>query len=922
MQPIIEPTIGPNLEPTVDPTASSRSQTEMQSLPAQKPPRKRFRLVALAAFLVLLLIVIPPFININHFRRSIIHSIGDGLGRPVHASSVELVLFPRPGFVLHNLTVDENPAFGAEPVMMAASVTATLRASTLWHRRVEIATLRFDTPSVNLTRNAEGHWNFESLLQNSPALHAQVARVAVPVHFPYIEATEARINFKMDAEKLPFSLENANLSLWKESGGTWHVRLRARPVRTDITVADAGEIRGEAALKSASVLNESTLQAHFEWREVELGEIGRLLSGHDDGWRGMVDWSAQAQGTLTNLPIRLTIAVDSFHRAEFIPLTEMDLTAQCGLHFGTDSRMLETLHCVTPVGARQIIVRGVRAQSANRPPAAEFPSGLQMEVRHAPAQFFLNLFRHIHPGIAEGIRASGNLAGVVTCDMQGLNGRDNCTGQIQSPAVTLHIPNTEHSLKVSPVLLTNLGVAVPPRATGRKSTQRTASPIVSSSGWILSPAHVALGASNPATLTGTLNSAGVALSLSGPADLSRLAAFARALHISAALGEVQSIRGSAQVALLLNSNWLPQPALGAEALGQPIAQFIPSRWEGSLQIRDATVKTAFLPDDLHLASGRLNFSPSGVSWTHLAGTFAHTAFDGAVLWQTPCAGWNADCGRSFQFHVPNLNLSRIEAALHHDTGSLDVLRALNPWSSSPEMPQAAGTITADTVSAGHLSLKNMALHVQLHGQTAKLIGLSASVFGGTLSGGRMEATTTAASINNDSAGLVHWGNGSPSYELRLGFQGIEPNRLAAIWQERWGSGLASGHIELNTTGWTASELAQRATGRFKLLWKNGGLARAAAVTSSDDSRFARFQLWEAEGTIHDETLTLNRSRINFKKTLPTQSATGTVTFGRNLDLHFQPSGDSLTGPLQLPTPAATRMTDRSDSESSAATPDN
>lgn len=889
----------PTIEPTVEPPVSSSPQAEIHSPYSEKPPRKRLRVIAWAALAVLLLIVLPPFVNINHFRRSIIRSISDGLGRPVHSSSVELTLFPRPAFILHNFVVDEDPAFGAEPVMMAINVTATLRASTLWHQRVEIATLHFESPSVNLTRNARGHWNFESLLHNSPALHGHNAGGAVPPRFPYIEATEARINFKMGTEKLPFSLENANLSLWKESEGTWHLRLRARPVRTDMTISDAGQIRGEAALKPANLLNDSGLQAHFEWRQVELGEIDRFLQGRDDGWRGMVDWSAQAKGTLANLPIASTIAIDSFHRAEFIPQTEMDVTAQCSVRLGPGNRMLETLHCTAPAGTGRIILNGPSRRRIGK------LSAVRIEIQHAPAQFFLDLLRHVHPGIAEDARASGNMAGSIACGMQGFKGLDTCTGQVRSSALTLHIPDTEHSLKISPVLLTSPGVAAPSLTVERLSKEPTPSSKDAIAEWILSPARVSLGTANPATLAGNLNSDGVVLSISGPADLSQLAQLAHSLHISAALGETQSIHGNAQVALSLNSKWLPQPALNAETLDQPIAQFVPSRWAGSVQIRDATLKLAFLPGGLHLASGRLNFSPSGVAWTHLSGTFARAAFDGALRWQTPCAGWKADCARTFQFHIPNLNLSRIETALHQNRGSLDLLRAINPWSSSPEMPQSSGTIAADTVSAGHLSLKNVVLQLQLQGHDAQLLGLSASAFGGTLSADNMQAAVTAPSVNDNSAGSIHWENGSLSYNFRLGFHGIEPDRVAEIWQERWGSGLASGQIDLNTSGWTASELAQHAKGKFNLVWKDGSLARATAATSTDDSHFAKFQRWQAEGTIHDETLTLNRSKIEFESALPAQSATGTVTFGRILDLHFQPSGDSLTGPLQSPIAAAT-----------------
>ncbi|MEO6829479.1 MAG: AsmA family protein, partial [Acidobacteriaceae bacterium] len=192
-------------EPVRPNDAEAGSQIESRS----RVRRRRRQFILAAVVLLVVVVVVPPFISLNRFRRTIVHSISAGLGRPVEASAVELQLFPRPGFVLHNLTVGEDPAYGAEPVMTSQTVTAGLRASALWHGRVEIATLRFDAPSVNLVRDAAGHWNFESLLRNSPALHghgaAHADRSGNHLPFPYVEATEARINFKLGAEKLPFS---------------------------------------------------------------------------------------------------------------------------------------------------------------------------------------------------------------------------------------------------------------------------------------------------------------------------------------------------------------------------------------------------------------------------------------------------------------------------------------------------------------------------------------------------------------------------------------------------------------------------------------------------------------------------------------------------------------------------------------------
>src|SRR5271163_1424806 len=155
------------------------------------PLFRRFLFVYLLLLAILLLALIPPLVNVNRFQRRIVTSIGDSLGRPVHLDRVILNLLPLPGFTLENFVVDEDPAFGSEPVIRANSVRATLRLSSLWSRRVEFSTISFTEPSVNLVHTAAGKWNLESILFH--AAHVTAAptdqKKAGPApRFPYIEA--------------------------------------------------------------------------------------------------------------------------------------------------------------------------------------------------------------------------------------------------------------------------------------------------------------------------------------------------------------------------------------------------------------------------------------------------------------------------------------------------------------------------------------------------------------------------------------------------------------------------------------------------------------------------------------------------------------------------------------------------------------
>src|SRR5260370_40319924 len=131
-----------------------------EAVDADSPPSlstrtlRRLLYLALAALVILLLVLLPPLISLNRYQKRIANSISDSLGRPVHLDRVSLNLLPLPGFTLEKFVVDEDPAFGSEPVIRANSVRATLRISSLWRRRVEFSTISFSDPSVHLVHTA------------------------------------------------------------------------------------------------------------------------------------------------------------------------------------------------------------------------------------------------------------------------------------------------------------------------------------------------------------------------------------------------------------------------------------------------------------------------------------------------------------------------------------------------------------------------------------------------------------------------------------------------------------------------------------------------------------------------------------------------------------------------------------------------
>jgi uncharacterized protein involved in outer membrane biogenesis len=251
--------------PSPDSPSTEVSRSEEETLVEHQPrspspsgrPASRHWLSLIIVVVLAIAIVVPPLFNIESYQRRIAANISRSLGRPVHFAHITLHLLPRPGFDLTDFTVEEGPGFGPEPILHSSSVSASVRLLSLWRGRLEIARIALDEPSLNLVRNAAGRWNFASVMtQASLTTVAPTGQVAPgrTLRFPYIEASNARINFKYGDEKQPFSFLNGDLSIWLENPEEWQLRFAAQPVRTDLDLfaSNTGLVSGPTRLSARS----------------------------------------------------------------------------------------------------------------------------------------------------------------------------------------------------------------------------------------------------------------------------------------------------------------------------------------------------------------------------------------------------------------------------------------------------------------------------------------------------------------------------------------------------------------------------------------------------------------------------------------------------------------------------------------------
>jgi hypothetical protein len=515
-------------------------------------PRLRRRLVAtgLALLALLLLALLPPLINVSRLQRRIATNIGASIGRPVHFDRVALSLLPLPGFTLENFVVDEDPAFGFEPVLRANEVRATLRISSLWRPRVEFSKISLTEPSVNLVHNPNGRWNLESILLQAARIQAAPTAQKYPSaapRFPYIEATGARLNLKLGQDKTPFSLKEADFALWLPQPGQWRFRLEARPARTDTVPADAGVLRVEAALGTAPTLGEAPIDLRGNWQDLQLGGLTRLVLGRDAGLRGDLTLSLRILGSLGHAAIATDIKLAHGRRSAFVPPQLLSLEAACQAVAKSTFHSFAAIECHWPPADSSdpsvLIVSGAVPDA--RRPGASFAN---ITLPALPAATLLTWLRVATAYPPAGLLPKGTLAG--TLAWQPSNSTAPAPAAASSHAPRRPLPVWSGEIELSGASLQGAALGPKPLALGDillRSAQLPESRSGDSRGehprspgaqpggnppantFGLLPIALPLGGRQPAILEGRFDASGYTLHLTGSAVPARLLALGNAI---------------------------------------------------------------------------------------------------------------------------------------------------------------------------------------------------------------------------------------------------------------------------------------------------------------------------------------------------------------------------------------------------------
>lgn len=795
--------------------------------------------VVLAA-VVLLAFVLRP--GANGLRKRIVNSVSLALGRKVDVDWVKLRVLPQPGFDLENFVVHDDPAMNAEPILRAQEVTAVLRLRSLIRGRLEIGRLSLKEPSFNLVRGQNGHWNVESLLERAAHANAAPTRNTLPEsrpRFPYIEAENGRINFKIGAEKKSYALTDADFGLWLESDKQWGMRLAAQPVRTDYNLSDTGVLHVSGTWQTSSALRDTPMKFDLAWDSAQLGQLTKLLYGSDKGWRGGLSITATLAGSPADLLVKVKTSVNDFRRYDIVSDESLRLSSNCQAHYSSVNRALSNIVCRSPIGRGTLLVEG-RIGAPTGPRSYD----LQVSAQAIPLQALVALGHQVRENLPEDLTAAGTVAGKFAIQSSD-NRAFQFTGSGQTQDLILHSSQLKTDLPLGTVPFTIDSRALEPRLD-----------------W--GPARISLARSSYATLQASATRSHYDITLQGDAQLQRLLNAAQVVGVHT---PHFSADGNAKINLRLAGEW------SASA---------PPQITGSAQLRSVHADLHSVSTPIIIENAIVVLDQADIKVRNLTASAAGTRWTGSLSYERPCKTLAA-CALHFDLRADTLSSDELRSWVDPNAPKRPWyrLRESRPAASLLAILHADGQLAADRVQIRGLLATHVSASVSLHDGQMQLSNLAADFLGGKHRGDwRADLLATPPAIKATGA-----------------LERIALDQLALAMHDGWVSGTAKGTYEVSGPAGSLQEFLASADGQIRFEMWDGAMSHIVIPAASAPLRVRRFR---GHLALHSGTFEFQNAHLN--DGTEAYQVTGTASPGQKLDIKLVRSGSAfvVNGTLSQP----------------------
>ena len=171
--------------------------------------------IAVACLLVVLM-AIPLFIDVNSFRPKIESEASSALGRPVNLGKLSLSVLSG-SIGVESISIADDPAFSKSPFVAAKSLKVDVKMMPLiFHRQIEVNGIVLEEPEISLIRSPNGTWNFSSIGGAKSKSASSDSRSAVPQNLSvgHLEVKDGKVTVaKLQSSAKPQVYDKVNIDV-------------------------------------------------------------------------------------------------------------------------------------------------------------------------------------------------------------------------------------------------------------------------------------------------------------------------------------------------------------------------------------------------------------------------------------------------------------------------------------------------------------------------------------------------------------------------------------------------------------------------------------------------------------------------------------------------------------------------------------
>jgi len=183
--------------------------------------------LSILVLVVLVLLIVPFFLNVDDYKNQIEQKVEDATGRALKIGGLQASLFPWVGVTLDDVTFANRAGFTQKDFLKVKHLDVQVALLPLLSKQLEIKSFELDSPEVFLEKNIRGESNWDDLM---PTSSASVTAIAAEPAKKEEQKSSAGALAALSAEQLV--LKNGKF-IWKDAQSSTEVALTDVQVKLD-----------------------------------------------------------------------------------------------------------------------------------------------------------------------------------------------------------------------------------------------------------------------------------------------------------------------------------------------------------------------------------------------------------------------------------------------------------------------------------------------------------------------------------------------------------------------------------------------------------------------------------------------------------------------------------------------------------------